>query len=46
MLERHLDRTGSPRARDILDDWETQLPLFWQVAPVEQVARWKPRTRA
>ena len=25
-------------ARAILDDWENQLPLFWRVAPVEQVA--------
>jgi glutamate synthase (ferredoxin) len=39
MLERHADRTGSPRAREILDGWETHLPLFWRVAPVEQVAQ-------
>ncbi len=38
LLERHLDRTGSPRAREILDGWERHLPLFWRVAPVEQVA--------
>ncbi len=38
MLERHADRTGSPRAQEILAGWETHLPLFWKVAPVEQVA--------
>ena len=38
LLERHLERTASPRARGILDDWENQLPIFWRVSPVEQVA--------
>ena len=38
LLEHHLERTASPRARGILDDWENQLPIFWRVAPVEQVA--------
>ena len=39
MLERHADLTGSPRATEILRGWETHLPLFWRVAPVEQVAQ-------
>jgi glutamate synthase (ferredoxin) len=38
LLERHLALTGSPRARMILEDWASQLPHFWRVAPVEQVA--------
>ncbi len=38
LLERHFERTASPRARAILDDWENQVHLFWRVAPVEQVA--------
>ncbi len=38
LMERHLALTGSPRARMILDDWTQHLPLFWRVAPVEQVA--------
>ncbi len=38
LLQHHFDRTGSPRARAILDDWEEQLKLFWRVAPLEQVA--------
>jgi glutamate synthase domain-containing protein 3 len=39
LLQRHLDRIGSPRARAILDDWDTQIQLFWRIAPVEQIAR-------
>jgi glutamate synthase (ferredoxin) len=39
MLECHVDRTGSRRAREILDAWEVHLPLFWRVAPVEEVAK-------
>ncbi len=38
LLERHCERTASPRARAILDDWEAQVAHFWRVAPVEQVA--------
>ncbi len=38
LLERHFERTASPRARAILDDWENQLAHFWRVAPIEQVA--------
>jgi glutamate synthase (ferredoxin) len=38
LLRRHHDRTGSPRARAILDDWEKQVKLFWRIAPVEQAA--------
>jgi len=38
LLQRHLDRTGSPRARAILDDWAAQIQLFWRIAPVEQIA--------
>ena len=39
MLERHAaSRTGSRRATEILEGWESHLPLFWKVAPVEQVA--------
>ena len=38
LIQRHFDRTQSPRARAILDDWETQLQLFWKIAPVDQIA--------
>ncbi|MDR5695872.1 MAG: glutamate synthase large subunit [Armatimonadota bacterium] len=29
----HLERTGSPRAAEILARWEAFLPLFWKVHP-------------
>jgi len=38
LIQRHFDRTQSPRARAILDDWEAQLQLFWKIAPVDQIA--------
>ena len=34
MIERHLAETGSPRAREILEDWEGYLPRFLKVMPV------------
>jgi glutamate synthase (NADPH/NADH) large chain/glutamate synthase (ferredoxin) len=33
MVSRHLDATGSRRAKEILDRWDSYLPLFWKVAP-------------
>ena len=33
LIQRHLDRTGSPKAADILQNWSTMLPQFWQVIP-------------
>ncbi|MDB9529049.1 glutamate synthase-related protein [Oscillatoria sp. CS-180] len=33
MIEAHAQRTGSQRAANILADWETYLPKFWQVVP-------------
>ena len=38
LVQRHFDRTQSPRARAILDDWDAQLQLFWKIAPVDQIA--------
>ncbi|MGV1014289.1 MAG: glutamate synthase large subunit, partial [Methyloceanibacter sp.] len=35
LIENHLHYTGSARARAILDDWETYLPKFVKVMPVE-----------
>jgi glutamate synthase (ferredoxin) len=29
----HAERTGSPKAKTILDNWEELLPKFWQVVP-------------
>jgi glutamate synthase domain-containing protein 2/glutamate synthase domain-containing protein 3 len=33
MIERHHTLTGSPRAKALLDDWQTALQHFWKVAP-------------
>jgi glutamate synthase (ferredoxin) len=33
MIEAHLDRTGSPKAKQILGNWSESLPKFWQVVP-------------
>ncbi|HEY8478106.1 MAG TPA: glutamate synthase large subunit [Chloroflexota bacterium] len=33
MVEAHLAKTNSPRAREVLDRWDHYLPLFWKVAP-------------
>ncbi|MEO1093885.1 MAG: glutamate synthase-related protein [Cyanobacteria bacterium J06638_28] len=33
MIEAHAQRTGSRRAADILANWATYLPKFWQVVP-------------
>jgi glutamate synthase (NADPH/NADH) large chain/glutamate synthase (ferredoxin) len=33
MIGRHLEKTNSKRASDIITHWETYLPLFWKVAP-------------
>ncbi|WP_121970312.1 glutamate synthase large subunit [Leptolyngbya sp. BC1307] len=33
LIEAHAERTGSPKAKEILADWQTYLPQFWQVVP-------------
>ena len=33
MIRRHVEATGSERGRDILENWDYYLPLFWKVAP-------------
>ena len=39
VLARHLDATGSPKARAVLADWERAAARFKRVAPVAEVAR-------
>jgi len=34
LIQRHLQATGSGRAKEILSDWEHYLPLFWKVIPL------------
>jgi glutamate synthase (ferredoxin) len=33
LIQLHADRTGSPKAKQILARWSEVLPLFWQVVP-------------
>jgi glutamate synthase (NADPH/NADH) large chain len=39
LLEEHAARTGSVRARLILDDWANALGDFWQICPKEMLSR-------
>ncbi|MBD2092332.1 glutamate synthase subunit alpha [Microcoleus sp. FACHB-1515] len=36
LIELHLDRTSSPKAKQILDDWSNYLPRFWQLVPASE----------
>ncbi|AKG23123.1 glutamate synthase-related protein [Calothrix sp. 336/3] len=33
LIQNHCDRTGSAKAKRILDNWSTYLPQFWQLVP-------------
>lgn len=33
LIRIHCDRTGSPKAKMILENWQEYLPQFWQVVP-------------
>ncbi len=35
LIERHRQRTGSKRARFLLENWESRLPLFVKVMPID-----------
>jgi glutamate synthase domain-containing protein 3 len=37
LVQAHFDKTGSQRARTILEDWETQRQFFWYIAPRENL---------
>jgi glutamate synthase domain-containing protein 3 len=38
LVDRHLEATGSPRARDLLGSWTAALHRFWHVVPRTDVA--------
>ena len=38
LVEEHLAKTGSERARQIVDDWEAQRRVFWHIVPKTKVA--------
>ena len=33
MISDHVERTGSPKGQEIIDNWDTYLGKFWQVVP-------------
>ncbi len=39
LVERHYEMTGSPRAGDLLSDWERASNCFWQVVTQAESAR-------
>ncbi|MGH9281865.1 MAG: glutamate synthase subunit alpha, partial [Acidimicrobiales bacterium] len=39
LVERHFELTGSPRAKALLDDWQTTVAQTWHVVPVGRVPR-------
>ena len=36
LIALHADRTGSPKAKQILDSWSEYLPRFWQLVPASE----------
>ncbi|NJN31656.1 MAG: glutamate synthase large subunit [Synechococcales cyanobacterium RM1_1_8] len=38
LIERHCQHTGSPKAKELLDDWSESLAKFWQVVPPSEAA--------
>ncbi|MFS8640876.1 MAG: glutamate synthase subunit alpha, partial [Symbiobacteriaceae bacterium] len=39
LITAHAERTGSPRARDLLERWDEVLPHFWRVIPLASEER-------
>lgn len=33
LIEKHVELTGSPKAKQVLANWEESLPRFWQLVP-------------
>lgn len=33
MVKKHAELTGSPKAKQVLANWEENLPRFWQLVP-------------
>jgi len=44
LIAEHLDKTGSPLARMLLDHWETQRYFFWHVMPKDNVVQLEAAT--
>ena len=39
MIQNHVDKTGSPKGKTILQDWDNYLGQFWQVVPPSEADR-------
>lgn len=37
IIERHFEKTGSEKAEDILNNWDTDIGKFWQVYPPSEI---------
>jgi glutamate synthase (ferredoxin) len=44
LIGEHFDKTGSPMARMLLDNWETQRQFFWHVMPKDNVMQLESAT--
>jgi glutamate synthase (ferredoxin) len=36
LIQTHYDRTRSPKAKQILENWSEYLPKFWQLVPASE----------
>jgi glutamate synthase (ferredoxin) len=39
LIQAHVEHTGSPKGKTILQQWSTYLPQFWQVVPPSEMER-------
>ena len=39
LVERHFELTGSPRAKELLDDWDAAVDHMWHIGPLGRVPR-------
>ena len=46
LIEAHIEKTGSAKAKAILTDWESYLPKFWQVVPPSEMDSVEAAARA
>jgi glutamate synthase (ferredoxin) len=37
MIKAHVEKTGSSKGREILDNWDSYITKFWQVVPPSEV---------
>lgn len=46
LIQTHVDHTGSPKGKDLLEHWSEYLPQFWQVVPPSEAERAEVREGA